>query len=652
MKLLCLELRNFKGLKQFTLEPNGENAEVRGCNASGKTTLADALHWLLFDKDSQGAKQFEIKTLDASGEPAHGLEHCVEGTFDLGGDSLTLKKVYKEKWTRRRGQAEQELTGHTTEYFIDGVPTPAREYQARVQELAPEDLFRLLTNPLYFSEGMHWQDRRRILLDVCGDISDADVIASNPELAPLEAILGKRSLDDHKKVVLAERKRVNEQLEKLPVRIDEVSRVLPTAADGSMDEIDKAVADIETLLSAKRADLSRLENGGESAELTKRLREVEGEIQALRNEQRKRQDQIDAEWRDGIRAQQDRLNEMDSRVKSLDREISQHSALLERQSKAREHLLNEWHKEDGMKFRAPEQASVCPACGQDIPAERLESALAKALEEFNLSKSTKLERISAEGKEVAAAMKSLEAELEQYRAERVKLVPQAEALRAEIKRAQAEVRPGAPIPDGFAPLEAEMASLQAKIEAAKLGISDQVEAAFDEIKCLEETQKGWLDRRSDIRRLADGRKRINELMAEEKNLAKEFERLEHDLYLCEQFLRAKVSMLESSINIRFHVVRFKLFSQQVNGGLAETCEMTVNGVPYASLNRAAKLQGGMDIINVLAQHHGFYPPVFLDNRESVTEIPPTESQLINLYVDPGYPKLEAQVVPAASRKAA
>ena len=51
-----------------------------------------------------------------------------------------------------------------------------------VSSLVDESIFKLITNPLYFNETYSWQNRRKLLLEMCGDISDEDVIASHDEL--------------------------------------------------------------------------------------------------------------------------------------------------------------------------------------------------------------------------------------------------------------------------------------------------------------------------------------------------------------------------------------------------------------------------------------------------------------------------------------
>lgn len=294
MRLISLSLNNFKGIRNFTLDAQGEDVSVYGDNATGKTTLSDAFMWLLFDKDSANRKDFEIKTLGPDGKPEHGLDHSVEAVLELeDGSHLALKKVFKEKWTKKRGSATAEFTGHTTDHFIDGVPVKKGEYDARIANIASEDIFKLLTSPTYFNEHLHWQDRREILLQVCGDISDGDVLDSlatlqnKDQMLALTNILNTRSLDDHRKIIQARRTEINKELDKIPVRIDEADMAKP---DISTVNNPKALqADIKVVkesIKKENEKLARLESGGEVAEKTKKLREIEAEILNLTSKAR------------------------------------------------------------------------------------------------------------------------------------------------------------------------------------------------------------------------------------------------------------------------------------------------------------------------------------------------------------------------------
>ncbi|MGG4032991.1 ATP-binding protein, partial [Paenibacillus cisolokensis] len=204
IELISLTLRNFKGIRDFRLDADGEDVNVFGDNAVGKTTLFDAFTWSLFDKDSQNKKDFEIKTLGPDGKVLeHGTNHEVEVVLLVNGKRRTLRKVFSEKWTKKRGAVTAEFTGHTTDYYVDGVPVKKGEYEAFIASIVKEEVFKLLTNPAFFNEQLKKDDRRRILIEVCGDLSDAEVITSNPELSELTGLLGERTLEGHRKMLAA-----------------------------------------------------------------------------------------------------------------------------------------------------------------------------------------------------------------------------------------------------------------------------------------------------------------------------------------------------------------------------------------------------------------------------------------------------------------
>lgn len=241
MKLKKLELLNFKGLKSFAIDFNGD-VVIRGDNATGKTTVFDSVCWLLFGKDSLDRADFEIKTLDG-GEPIHKVNHEVTGTFTLDdGGTIELQRVYREKYSSPRG-GDVTLTGHTTDYFVDGVPKKEKEYKEIVNSLVDENIFKLITNPLYFNETYSWQNRRKLLLEMCGDIDDAAVINSREDLKRLAELLDGRTVDDQRKVIASKKTAINKELDMIPVRIDEAIRNKPEV----MANKDKLISDIKTL---------------------------------------------------------------------------------------------------------------------------------------------------------------------------------------------------------------------------------------------------------------------------------------------------------------------------------------------------------------------------------------------------------------------
>lgn len=638
MKLLKLTLKNFKGIHHFVLDIQGQNVNVYGDNATGKTTLFDAFTWLLFDKDSNNRKDFEIKTLDSQGNPIHGLDHEVEATLQLAdGKHITLRKVFREKWTKKRGSAKKEFTGHTTDYFIDGVPVKKSEYNARISEIVDENIFKLLTSPTYFNQQLHWQERRRILLEVCGDISDQDVIAAEPGLEKLQDVLSNRSLDDHRKVIASRRAEINKELEKIPVRIDEVQQSLPDITGIDPEKTTQTISKLREAIKQKELQINRIEGGGEVAEKMKALREVESQLLEIKNQYRARYEAEIREKQEQLNAARERFYSIQADAKNLQRTMEVNQETAQRYQRQMDELRQEWHRVNAQEFTY-EQDDTCPTCGQPLPEEKLTEAREKALAQFNREKAQRLEDITNDGKELKAKVEELNAEnadiekrLKDIRAKLagedeliIRLKREIEALRQVMEQYvndQAYTRK----------LE-EKEKLEAEITALKEGRQEEVNKIRAEIAELESQIRAAENRLADVQRYNQGQRRIEELKRQEKQLAKEFEKLEEELYLTEQFIRTKVKLLEEKINSRFKLARFKLFDVQVNGGVVETCETLYNGVPYSSLNNAARINVGLDIINTLSEHYDFTAPIFIDNAEAVTQLIETRGQVIRLIV--------------------
>lgn len=633
MKLISLALQNFKG-RTFTLDAGGQNLNVLGDNATGKSTLFDAFLWLLFGKDSQGRADFKIKNLDADGNETHNLEHTVEGAFEISGKMLTLKKVFAEKWTKKRGSATAEFTGHETSYWIDKVPRSKKEYDSYIATISDEFVFKLLTSPTHFNEQLHWQQRRELLLKICGNISDAEVIDSavtigNKDMLSLLNVLNSgRSLDDYRKIILARRSEINKELEKIPVRIDEATLALPNIKSIIVEELPTDMTKLRGQIADKQAELSRIESGGQIAELRVRLREAEGQVQQQRNEFDSNNAKLalteSKRLNDAISKTQVAQTELEGtkrRIFLVDSDICAIEASLK-------NLRELWQKayEKELVFN---QADSCPTCGQSIPEEQLQAARDKAQADFNQAKAEELEAITNKGKTASADL----AKLKQQRAEFETLQSQQETVYQQALSDEKSIRNNpAKLPE-FICNNTEIDRLQAEIAKLQASSQESVFAVRSEIETLQMALRSLEQAAAKVEQYKQGQQRISDLAAQQKALASEFERLEGELYLTDEFMRTKVNLLESRINSKFKLARFKLFEQQVNGGLQECCETTYNGVPYGGgLNNGHKIIVGMDIIRTLSEYYGFAPVIFIDNAESVTALPEMNAQIIRLVV--------------------
>ncbi|WP_374019045.1 hypothetical protein ABU162_04660 [Paenibacillus thiaminolyticus] len=643
MKRFILErlaARNFKGFRNFELVTHDGNVDVYGDNGTGKTSIFDAFMWGFFGKDSSNRTDFEIKELDGAGNVLqHGLDHEVELVLSLDGRRKTFRRVFAEKWTKKRGAARAEFTGHTTSYFVDGVPVKQGEYAAAVDAVIKEDVFKLLTNPAFFNEQLKWEQRRRILLEVCGDITDAEVIHSNKALERLPDILNGRSIEDHRKVVTARRSDINKEIEKIPVRIDEARRSAPEIAELDEELLQEDIQTLRSRIAAKQEELSRIQSGGEIAVKEKRLREIESQQIAIKGRLQSdsldrvavKRVSVDTLCRE-VDAFQRKIDDAQKRIETNEQDVKSREAAAER-------LRAEWTKENEKTTPEHEHDDNCPTCGQSLPEEQVNAARNKALAEFNMKKSKRLEEISADGKkemdEVARLKKEIDkltlalekdqGEMQQKQKELTNAEAELTALRNSVKDPSADPE--------YQRLEDEANSVRQEIEQPGSSEATAITAVEKAIQSLQSEVESLEADKAKFVQVRAVQLRVVELEEQEKALAAEFEQLEQELFLTEEFIRTKVSMLETKINSKFRHARFKLFDQQINGGLKEVCVTTFRGVPYdGGLNNAARINVGLDIINTLSEHYGFSAPIFVDNAEAVTKLIDTDAQVIRLVV--------------------
>ena len=646
LKLLSIELTHFKGIKSFRLDANGEDVVVYGDNASGKTSVFDAFVWLLFNKNSQNKTDFDIKTLTEAGDHLHGLSHEVEAKFEIDGiKKLTLKKVYAEKWTKKRGSAESTFSGHTTDHFIDEIPKKKKEFDEKVAELIKEDVFKLLTSPTYFNEQLHWQKRRDVLLQVGGDISNDEVVAANKELASLPSILGDRSIEDHRKWLTSQRAGVNAQLDKLPVRIDEVQRSLPDVSGLDESLIAQEIEFLQSQLQEKEDEHSRIRNGSEVSSKENELRLIQGSLIDIKNRlQASAHDEVMKTRREAAQKQDD-TDSLEQSLNSKKRLLTSHEETVSTLTKQADTLRDLWTKENQCAFEH-EAETECPTCKQELPEDEVAAVTERALSAFNLKKAEKLESISSDGKRKKVTIEESNQAIEKLEAEIAEIEQNWQDAKEQLIEVQARYQTEQKsIPDPNENTEYQEQSKkadekQAEINELKQSSAGAIEKVLSEIQKFKSEIKVLEVDQSKFTLIENSKTRIAELEAEEKKLAAHYEDLERQLFLTEEFIRTKVQLFEERINSHFQYARFKLFDSQINGGLTETCETLYKGVPYGSnLNDAARINVGLDIINTLSAHYGFYAPIFIDNSESVTKLIKVDSQVIALEVSADHPNL-------------
>ena len=629
IKIKRLSLENFKCHQHLVLELNGGNVAIYGDNATGKTSVYDALTWLLFGKDSQGngEKNIEIKPLDASGEVRdHLAVTSVEAVLLVDGAEVTMKRTYSEVWTTKRGNSEATYDGNTSEYYVDGVPVKKFAFAEKVNDIVDEETFRLLTSVSYFANGISWQDRRAVLFKVAGVMDDAQIMATDARFQPLMEGMGRLSLEDYKKKLMAERKGFVGAKTEIPARLSELQKTIEDVQGldfaGAKAEIDRLTAQksgIEAQILAIEHDNAVEAKRLEIREATIAQMQLDGENRAYRKSQ-------EANAADASEMQQ-KANVLRLQLASKNRLIANDTAYINTLNRDIDASRERWVTVNKEAFTG----GSCPTCGQALPAKQLQAAQ----DAFEAHKKTRLAEIERAASANKQAKEAAEDRILHLQEEAVELereidnlemgIAMVEANKVEIVDMEGYAERRRAIEEHIHSLNGELADMMANSSAVRGDLQKQVAELNGQIKGLMEitSRESLLDY---------SRCRMEELRADAQNAAKCLEAIENVLFLIDEYARYKTQFVENSINGMFRIARFRLFREQANGGVEDRCDVVYDGVPYINLNNGAKINVGIDIINTLSRAYGVTVPLFVDNAESVTALEKSVNQIIRLVV--------------------
>ncbi len=646
VKLTRMSLHNFKGIKSFETTFN-DRTQIFGDNATGKTTLADAFTWLLFGKDTTGRKDFAIKTYDSRNNVIHKLDHEVTGTFDVDGEEIILRRVFKEKWVTRRGSQDAELQGHETLFFWNDVPLQAGEYQLKVDGIIAENTFRMITSPMYFNS-LKWQERREILISIAGNVSDAAIAASKPDFSILFDNMGKKSIDEFKKELVAKKKNLKKEMEEIPARIDEVERNTPEEKDWIVMETEIKVLESEIksideqLLDASKMNEDFLKQKRERQEKIHRLKT---QISDMEFDGRKTFSQAMQEKTEAISTAKAEIERINRKIKNDVAEAEELQQKIKNYEDRQSKLRDEWIKINAHEFPGfgNNEDFLCPTCKQNLPESEVELKKNTMLSNFNYHKEKQLADISGQGRALNPIIDNLK--------------QQVKALKKFDYDAQVAVQETIIKTWENKPLVSVQAILSENAMYNKTlqeldNLINEPETEFPETdNSALKSKKADLQQKADLlkkelatkEQIESSGKRREELLRREKEYARQLAELEQTEFTIQEFTRAKVDMLESKINSMFDGVKFRLFDIQLNGGLVECCDTLIDGVPWTDANNAAKINAGIAIINVLSAHYRQTAPIWIDNSESITRIKKSNAQVIELYVSETHKNLEVKV---------
>lgn len=639
MKIKSILLQNFKGCKNATYTFDGNNVTVCGANGSGKTTIFDAFTWLLFGKDSLDNAKFEIRPLDKDGNQIDNVEICVSATLEIDGKEVELKKTQKQNWVKKRGSEHTVLQGNVNEYEIDGYPRSEKDYKEYINGIVSDDLFKMLTNPTYFPN-MPWKEQRATIMKFASDVSDVDLATEDSRFAELLPEIEKApSTDDIKAKYQKSLNELKKKQIELPVRIDEISN----------SKVDIDVAELELLknsLNEQIADVkSKIADTDKQFEEYQKLSDGIMELKFAESDlvRKANEDNIKArrEIEDKIADKKFLLRQTEKTISDTENCIELSKRTAEKISENLKEIREKWRAENERVF--DENSLVCSYCGQEYQQDRKEQIKA----EFESKKATEINNITELGNKAKAELDkeketidSLEKELVEHR----KSLEMLNNAIASLEKQLSELPKSIDV-TGTEEYKAIQSQLTEKEQAMlQMNSADEVRKSLNSE--LEDLQSQLIECEKKIamsQMNIEIDERIEELQEEQRITAQKIADVEKMLYLLDEFIKYKMDKISDSINSQFEMVNFILFKSQLNGGIAETCECQYNGIPYGSLNSAARIQCGLDIIRTLQRMYGVFVPVFVDNRESCTNIPTMDCQVISLVVSPTDTDLRIEV---------
>lgn len=656
IKFKKIRIRNFRGLVSFEANLEGRSVRISGANGLGKSSVADAITWVLFGKDSRRRTAFPIDPVDDEGRIIHNLDVSVELEMLIDGQPTTLRRRRQEKWVQKRGMTREQLDGHQTTCYIDGRPLPSSDFSSHVDTIVKEELFRALTTPDYFPS-LPMDQQYRLLVKIVGTRSLAEIAAKDEEALKVVDELGQRSIDQYRQGLSYDLQRTRKELETIPVRLSEVQgfieQVKAKGADGKTaqrhakgieEKLRQVTQEIDSMAGVVRAENAR-------------YNDQRAYIQQLRQQRAAIEDRIEKQNREARTLHQslvckakEELEATEERHTAAKTMLGLHERRLKDLEQQLEDFRSRWEEVERLSFSWNAEEAVCPTCGQPLPQDQAEQKRVEAEMRFNERKMRQQDALDEEGKKLAASkqrLQDLSAAAREEMATAERLMPEA---RERLSKAEAE-----PIEQADYHDASDWQRLTAEIDQRVKELEQTTQAQEPpQLAALRTEEQAYRKELRLLEQTIDRSKQIDEYIRREKELQKqrtalsgEGARMQTRLEAAERLQLMEANDLQKRVNDLFPSVRFRLSRELLNGREVGHCELSVDGVPYSGLSTSERINAGLELINALARHYNIVVPIVIDNAEAVNKVAPTLGQQILLEVSPAKKLSVEQITPSS-----
>lgn len=656
IKFKKIRIRNFRGLVSFDANLEGRSVRISGANGLGKSSVADAITWVLFGKDSRRRTAFPIDPVDDAGRIIHNLDVSVELEMLIDGQPTTLRRRRQEKWVQKRGMTTEQLDGHQTTCYIDGRPLPSSDFSSHVDTIVKEELFRALTTPDYFPS-LPMDQQYRMLVKIVGTRTLAEIAAKDEEALKVVDELGQRSLDQYRQGLSYDLQRTRKELELIPVRLSEVQgfieQVKAKGADGKTaqrhakgieEKLRQVTQEIDSMAGVVRAENAR-------------HNDQRAYIQQLRQQRDAIEDRIEKQNREARTLHQSLVCKAKEELEATEERHTAAKTMLglhERRLKDLEQQLidfrRRWEEVERLSFSWNAEEAVCPTCGQPLPQDQADQKRVEAEMRFNERKMQQQDALDEEGKKLAASkqrLQDLSAAAREEMATAEHLMPEA---RQRLSKAEAE-----PIEQADYHDAADWQRLSGEIDQRMKELEQTTQAQEPpQLAALRTEEQAYRKELRLLEQTIDRSKQIDEYVRREKELQKwrttlsgDIARMQTRLEAAERLQLMEANDLQQRVNELFPSVRFRLSRELLNGREVGHCELSVDGVPYSGLSTSERINAGLELINALARHYNIVAPIVIDNAEAVNKVAPTLGQQILLEVSPAKKLNVEQITPSS-----
>ena len=382
IKIFDIEMTNFMAYGYEKVSFN-DLTRIVGRNGVGKSTIANAYMWLLFDCDYDLTPKPVVRR-EENGVPVDG-DVSVTAIFDVDGKIVTMKKAQKRTYSKDGSSYKDD-----NKYFVNDVPKTAKEFKSYLG--VDMDIVKMCCNINSFT-AQKPAEMRKYLFAHTDSISDYDIAAGNEDLKDLLPPL----LSDYtaEEITVMNKSIVSDMKKELSIYSGRI-------AEKELEIKKKQETDVSALELQKNLLLERLKENKDKQSSNRNLmdsydKETNDILDMkfrLNDMVREANEEAEKEL-SGIKKQIGRKEELftklNVKIQKNNFEISGYKKENIKLNEKKERLSEAWQSVKSEKF--DEKSAVCPTCHRELPDEEIETLKS----DFEKSKNERIKKIESDG---------------------------------------------------------------------------------------------------------------------------------------------------------------------------------------------------------------------------------------------------------------